>query len=121
MLYDDESLNKNNFKSERDIFKTENQIYDNIAIKYLLLKAKEESDYFILYPSLLRITVNLFPQLCQVDHYLCERQSSKIQIKNFDYFVDIIENFKGLNNLSRNQFKKIKSIWFYGYSIHGSK
>ena len=46
---------------------------------------------------------------------------TKIQIKNFDYFVDIIENFKGLNNLSRNQFKKIKSIWFYGYSIHGSK
>jgi hypothetical protein len=67
-----------------------NEIYDNISIKYLLLKAKEESDYFILYPSLLRITINFFPQLCQVDHYLCERQSSKIQIKNFDYFVDII-------------------------------
>ena len=96
-----------------------NEIYDNIPIKFLLLKAKE-LDYFILYPSLLRITINLFPQLCQVQHYLCDTQPSYIQKKNFHYFVNITEKFKDIN-IPRNQFDKIKSFWFYGYSIHGSK
>ena len=45
MLYDDESLNKNNFKSERDIFKTENQIYDNIAKNDIFKKEKQEMTF----------------------------------------------------------------------------
>ncbi len=45
MLYDDESLNKNNFKSERDIFKTENQIYDNIVKNNIFKKEKQEMTF----------------------------------------------------------------------------
>jgi hypothetical protein len=102
------------------IFNYSNELYDHIAIKYLLIKAKEP-EYFILYPSLLRITINLFPQLCQVQHYLYDTQASNVKNKNFNYFVDLIDNYKDSNNLPRNQFNKIKSFWFYGYSIHGSK
>lgn len=103
-----------------NLFYYSNEIYDQIEIKYLLLKAKEP-DYCIIYPSLMRLIINQFPQLCQVEHYLYDEQSTKLKTKNFKYFVELIDNHKHVRILTRSQFKKIKSYWFYGYSIHGSK
>jgi hypothetical protein len=100
------------------------EIFESIPINYFLLKAKE-ADFAIIYPSLLRFVINLYTQLCQVDHCLYEPTlDNGFKWKNLDQILNKLRDIKASiseNNLTRNEAHMFKKLWFMSYSIHGRK
>jgi hypothetical protein len=108
-------------------FRYSTEIFDYIPINYLLLKAKEPQ-FRIIYPSLLHQVINMFTQLCQVEHSLSLYSSTvdltKAKSNNIEYIITAIDNLKQqtiTNQTTRDGAKMIKKLWFKGYSIHGRK
>ena len=100
------------------------QIFDFIPINYMLARAKEP-DFFIVYPSLLRLVINLFTQLCQVEHCLYESRFIKnTKWMNLDFLLKQLSDMKAslcTNELNRNRAHMFKRTWLKAYSIHGRK
>jgi len=100
------------------------EIFEYIPINYFLLKAKE-SEFGIIYPSLLRFVINLFTQLCQVEHSLYEPQLDGHQKWfNLDFILNKLDYVKcqiQSKELTRSEAHMFKQFWFKSYSIHGRK
>ena len=100
------------------------EIFEYIPINYFLLKAKE-SNFLIIYPSLLRFVINLYTQLCQVEHCLCEPDlNSKCSVTDINYVMTKLKHIKNSlaqNDMTRNEAHMFKKLWFKAYSIHGRK
>jgi hypothetical protein len=110
-------------------FKYPQEIFDHIPINYFLAKAKD-TDFLIMYPSLLKCVINLFTQLCQVEHCLYEPKISKNSLaaqqkwKSLDYLLHRVAYVKrGIleNHLTRSESYMFKILWFKAYSVHGRK
>ena len=102
------------------------EIYEYVPVNYFLIKAKK-SDYLIIYPSLLRLVLNLFTQLCQVEHCLFEPKTNlknKEQNADLNDLLDNLKEIKSLipnDDLTRNSARMLKRRWLKAYSIHGRK
>ncbi len=100
------------------------EIFDHVPINYLLVKAKQQ-DFLVIYPSLLRLVLNLFSQLCQVEHCLFEPRFESIsESLSLEHLIRKFEAIKiciGNNELTRNQAHMFKRQWLQAYSIHGRK
>jgi hypothetical protein len=110
-------------------FKYPQEIFDHIPINYFLIKAKE-ADFLIMYPALLKHVINLFTQLCQVEHCLYEPKIGKHvacvaeKWKSLDYLIQRIVYVKksaAENELTRSEAYMFKILWFKAYSVHGRK
>ncbi len=106
-------------------FRYSSEIYEYIPINYFLLKAKEP-DFLIIYPTLLRFVINLFTQLCQVEHSLCEPNviNKNLKWNSIDYVLNKLNDMKKSlveNRLARNEAHMFKELWLKSYSIHGRK
>ena len=106
-------------------FRYSPEIFEHVPINYLLMRAKE-FNFSIIYPALLKFVINLFTQLCQVEHCLCELKSStsKHHLNDMDYVIHKLRTIKtslALNDLTRNEAHMFKKLWFRAYSIHGRK
>ncbi len=105
-------------------FRYPGEIFEYIPINYMLLKAKE-SEFCIIYPSLLRFVINLFTQLCQVEHSLFEPQLDGHQKWfNLDFILNKLDAVKcqiQSRELTRSEAHMFKEFWFKSYSIHGRK
>ncbi len=119
------ACNRNSFENIlKHRYSTE--IFDYITINFLLLKAKSVG-YFTLYPQLLRLFTNLFPQLCQVQHGLYDIELKLRSSKSLDEMKSLIvelKNSAGNNEttmVTRSKANSIKLNWFRAYSIYGRK
>jgi hypothetical protein len=116
---------KNSFeKILKNRYSTE--IFDHITINFLLLKAKSVG-YFIIYPQLLRLFTNIFPQLCQVQHGLYDIELKLHKRKSLDEMKSLIVDLKNsaikpeTAAMTRSKANSIKLNWFRAYSIYGRK
>lgn len=104
------------------------EIFNFTPINHFLNRAKE-SEFAIIHPSLLKLTINMFTQLCQVEHCLYEPSTKSIQkidvkLKNFNYLMQKLKLFKYLvesNHFTRSDAHILKLLWFKAYSLHGRK
>lgn len=100
------------------------EIYDFIEINFLLLKAKH-SNYFILYPGLLRLATNMFPLLSQVQHSLYfDNKFITSKWNNFELILKYLKRIKDnyvLDNVTRSLTNRVKHNWFKAYSIYGRR
>ena len=106
-------------------FRYSSEIFEYVPINYFLLKAKE-TNFSIIYPPLLRFVINLYTQLCQVEHCLSElkNKSNKHHIEDMDYLMNKLKKLKSaisLKDLTRSEAHMFKKLWFSSYSIHGRK
>ncbi len=106
-------------------FRYSPEIFEYIPINYFLLKAKE-THFSIVYPPLLRFIINLYTQLCQVEHCLYElkNKSTKHHLDDMDYLMNKLKKIKttlSQNDLTRSEAHIFKKLWFRAYSIHGRK
>ena len=73
----------------------------------------------------LSLVLNLFPQLCQVEHFLFETKStSNSKQINLDSILKFLEEVRRAileKEFTRNQANMFKRHWFKAYSIHGRK
>ena len=77
-----------------------------------------------MYPALLRLVINLFTQLCQVEHCLFEEKFSNPKWKELQFIIFNLDEIKQSihsGQLTRNQAKMFKKNWLKAYSIHGRK
>jgi len=122
-LANQQNQNLKLYNSDLFNFRYSSEIFEYIPINYLLMKAKQ-SEYFILYPALLRLVINLFTQLCQVEHCLFEEKFSNPKWKQLDFIIFKLNEMKKAiqsGQLTRNQAKIFKKNWLKAYSIHGRK
>ena len=71
-----------------------------------------------------RLVMNLFSQLCQVEHCLFESKLINSKWRNFDYLERKLTELKVSiteKKLTRNQGIIFKRIWLKAYSFHGRK
>jgi hypothetical protein len=125
MLTNKLAWNKNSFEN---ILKTpySTEIFDYITINFLLLKAKS-AGYFVIYPQVLKLFTNLFPQLCQVQHGLYDIELKLHKWKSLDEMKSLIVELKNSASqeastiITRSKANSIKLNWFRAYSIYGRK
>ena len=109
-------------------FKYPSEIFSFTPINHFLNRAKEP-EFAIIHPSLLKLTINMFTQLCQVEHCLYEPSPKSlkkidVKLKNLDYLILKLKLFKHLvesNDFTRSDAHILKILWFKAYSLHGRK
>lgn len=109
-------------------FKYPSEIFNFTPINHFLTRA-QEPEFAIIHPSLLKLTINMFTQLCQVEHCLYEPNSKSkkkidIKLKNIDFLLDKLRKFKKLVDsceYTRSDAHICKILWFKAYSLHGRK